>query len=361
MRRLAVWVIDGLPFDPRSRRVLDETLLDWAHEQLTTTTTGRRAAVEARGVASLVRAAFRSVLGDVVRTPWAPLVGRLALAVGLPALLLTFLAYALMWPELRAVAGLSSAIELSALQAVHDVELLIPVLVFLAWAWPGRGAGRPTVGTALVVLLGTLLFTLLLEPSANSRYLEIARSLSPLTPTSSSASPGGRAFLDLYWAVRWSPGAVVFGAVAFKIGLACLAAGLALLAASIRSGRLALERGWLALAPLIYLGVFKLASTSYVSDYFLPETIAGSLGRMLVVALAVLWFARAAWSRPWLLLIPGNLALLWLVVLPDDRLLLYRVFVSGPLPALLALMTTTWAVTVRPVSTPVSATPKVKT
>jgi len=40
MRRIIAWCVAGLPFEPRSRRAIDETLADWAHEEQESPTRG---------------------------------------------------------------------------------------------------------------------------------------------------------------------------------------------------------------------------------------------------------------------------------------------------------------------------------
>ena len=55
MRRAVVAFVRGLPLDRRSRRVLDETLLDCEHEAVGATTVLMRFAVELRSLLSIAR------------------------------------------------------------------------------------------------------------------------------------------------------------------------------------------------------------------------------------------------------------------------------------------------------------------
>src|SRR5262245_29897640 len=86
MRRLIAWLIDGLPFDPRSRRALDETFLGWAHEEKSASgvATGL---VQISGVASIIRAMVRLAGREMTRVPLPWLFRRAALHVILPAVI----------------------------------------------------------------------------------------------------------------------------------------------------------------------------------------------------------------------------------------------------------------------------------
>ena len=67
MRGLLAAFVRGLPLDTRSRRALDEALLDWAHETARANTFAGRCVVEARSVVSLGRALTSVVACDVSR------------------------------------------------------------------------------------------------------------------------------------------------------------------------------------------------------------------------------------------------------------------------------------------------------
>src|SRR5262245_29641158 len=117
MRCAIAWLIDGLPFDPRSRRALDETMLDWAHEQRNAPTLGRRVLVQLRAAVAIARAVASAVVGDIVRTPWMPLTFRALVVLVTPLVAITCYSYAVFWPDLRLAAGMPTAVELSALQS----------------------------------------------------------------------------------------------------------------------------------------------------------------------------------------------------------------------------------------------------
>src|SRR5262245_66273402 len=87
MRRLVTWLLDGLPFDPRSRRALDETLLDWGHEE--DAEHSKRWLVGISGALAVLRALVVSTCRETVSLPFAWLVKRTALFGVLPAMLLT--------------------------------------------------------------------------------------------------------------------------------------------------------------------------------------------------------------------------------------------------------------------------------
>ena len=87
MRRLVAALLDCLPFDPRSRRAVDETLFDWAHEEASAASASRRLATLVRALAAVAPALLVASLSEARRVPAGWLAGRLALFLGVPALM----------------------------------------------------------------------------------------------------------------------------------------------------------------------------------------------------------------------------------------------------------------------------------
>jgi hypothetical protein len=76
MRRLVTRFLDGLPCDPRSRRALDETLLDWAHEVHAEGSPVRQALIALRNLFAVVRAVVESTARGLIHVPYGWLAGR---------------------------------------------------------------------------------------------------------------------------------------------------------------------------------------------------------------------------------------------------------------------------------------------
>src|SRR5262245_44287600 len=83
MRQLLERLLTGLPFDGRGRRAIDETLLDWAHEEALASSAWQRAWTTTRALAGLTRSVAAALTLDVAHIPYGWLLGRLLL-IGLP-------------------------------------------------------------------------------------------------------------------------------------------------------------------------------------------------------------------------------------------------------------------------------------
>jgi hypothetical protein len=147
MRRAIGWFVGGLPFDARSRRAIDETLLDWDGEATEAKTAWERTVTEVRGAASIARVASLSVLRESVDFSWLRGLGRrFAVATGV-AVLMTFSTY----PYYEEFG--SGAIVLSlALVPSMVATILVPALL-LTIAWRPVHQRAPAFGAAVLVAL----------------------------------------------------------------------------------------------------------------------------------------------------------------------------------------------------------------
>ncbi|MEZ5317752.1 MAG: hypothetical protein R2752_10160 [Vicinamibacterales bacterium] len=146
MRRL----LDGIPLDPRSRRAIDETLLDWAAEAARRASGLSRAWTGVCGVAAVSRVLAAALVRDGLATPWGSTAVRfwiVAVPVAFCGVWMTGYFAPLLalpvsaWPEPLAALALAS------------LPAVLPLVVFyVAATWP---AGRrvPGVGLLLMVAL----------------------------------------------------------------------------------------------------------------------------------------------------------------------------------------------------------------
>ena len=343
MRCVVTWVIDGLPLDPRSRRALDETLLDWAHEEAEANSLRQQAATMFRAIAAVSRAVTSAVGQEVIHLPCYWLAGRVVLCAAIPSA-------ALMWffyrgtTELRALAPAWTGIELSALLVPHELEILLP-LVFLVASASAMARRAPSIGLALVASSATLLFCLWLEPAANSRFWSEATALwQPTHPHSSYGSRGwglsavARAMQD--WAH------VIFGFLAFKIALSGLAGALAWLGAvdPFRGGVWRRAALWIAIPVLYVGGLLVFSGGDVINDYMLtaprPATWCCAWA---FASLAIVVFIRATRGRRWWLLAPVVFVCVMQFVLPDDWRFLYRAYDSNVAPWWMGIIAVTIA------------------
>ena len=347
MRRVVAALLAVLPFDPRSRRALDETLLDWAHEEARARSAPQRAVTSLRGPAGVARAFAWAVLQETGHVPYGWLAGRIAMFVLLPAALMAVWLYAHMWPGLVALASTGSRLELSGLLVPHEIEVLLPVMFFLAAACARGERHLPGLGLALVASALTLAFTGWIEPLANHRFAVAANVLWwPGHPNSGFGGPGAETTLPTLWSLAYATReSYVFSYglyyVVLKTGVALLAGALVLLAVAARPTAHAQGRWLLLLAPFLYLGAMELldgGGSNHNGDYIVlgPRLAPWWLAVIgLAMAAALL---RATRGRRWWLLPPPVLACLLRFTLPDDWLFLYRAYTTGAAPWLMAVI-----------------------
>lgn len=284
MRRVIAWVVDGLPFEARSRRALDETLVDWAHEEQEESTTGGRVLVGVRGALAVARVASISLVRETTDFSWCRgLASRLrvfAAVVTLAALALTLAA---------TLPGLGARTLGLALTIVPALLLgFLPAAVFLMLAWRPEGRSLPTVGTACVVTLAALAFGLLVVSPSNELFATLALDAIKAKYGVSDplgATAGTRPAFRNEFIMMWT------------VSQACLVGAVVLFAAAVARQSPLSNRWWLAGVPVaaaVSSAVVKFAIglplllAFHIGDRsVLPHLLAAWTMAILVLVLAV--------------------------------------------------------------------------
>jgi hypothetical protein len=228
-----------LPWDRRSRRALDETLLDWDYERADAGTGWRRATVDLAAVAALTRTVTASAMAEVGRTPFGPLLLRLVPLTLAATTLMLLGPISGVWRNLTGTAN--TAFVLSLLLVPQAIFIALPFTLFLSLTADRRRL-TPVVGLASLTLVLSLAIAGWGMPLANQAFREIAYEVkrheapgsryAPPTPglaelTASDLLPRAaaqpRARTLLLWKVGWAllAGAMVWlgAAVASLSGL----------------------------------------------------------------------------------------------------------------------------------------------
>ena len=121
--------------------VLDETMLDWAHEADAASSAAGRFAAAARGCLAVARAAGVTTLDEVAHLPIAWLAGRIFVFALLPTLALC--------TGLMVIGHV--ALGLIAMITPGVLTSMIPAAVVLSLAWRPTGRALPAMGTAVMV------------------------------------------------------------------------------------------------------------------------------------------------------------------------------------------------------------------
>ena len=173
MRKTTAWLLLSLPFGDRSRRAIEETLLDWAHEEATATTHVGRAWVTARALVGVARSVAGAVALDVAHVPYGWLLRRLIL-VGLPPGAL--LAGKPLFDNAANMAGRGvDAVTISALLALlvpQALSVVLPLALFWAVLFPPREERVPAIGVAVLGFMAVLTLTGWVAPYANQEFRE---------------------------------------------------------------------------------------------------------------------------------------------------------------------------------------------
>lgn len=146
MRGLLAAFVRGLPLDARSRRALDEALLDWAHETARANTLAGRCVVEARSVMSLGRALASVVACDVSELPNLSLVRRLALVGLLPMVFLSVVGNG--FPRLLTGSSMLVWIDSVVTDSVALLPGWLPMALFYVVARRAPDCRLPVLGVA---------------------------------------------------------------------------------------------------------------------------------------------------------------------------------------------------------------------
>jgi hypothetical protein len=147
MRRVVRAIVDGLPLDARSRRVMDEALLDWTHEAASSSSIGARVCVDVRSVVSIVRALVLVSVRETTAIPIAWLAGRVVLFGLLPALVFVMAAPGRL-PRLLAELPALQGAEVTLAIAIETLVVTLPLALFYTVAWRPATRSLPTVGMA---------------------------------------------------------------------------------------------------------------------------------------------------------------------------------------------------------------------
>ena len=332
----------AIPFVPRARRLIDETLGDREFELARPTNPVRRLAVAALSLAGLCRALTAAVALDVAAVSVLPLLRRLAIFGGMPALVIV----TLLRPSLTPVEELAmpgTILMLRALAVVGSLEMLLPIGFFLAVAWPSTRQ-LPVIGTAAIAGLSASFLALVAAPAAQFYYNALSADVWNLF------HPNGVRFVvptDFYSGTfigrsLWLGPFV--GQVPFKVGLGVLASALVILGWRIPPARSRLSRLNLVAVCLAVIGGLSLLSMDGV---FLKYSIGQAtlvnnftwLCRLVfllaVAAVALLGMRRLRWYGN----VGGVLTMSLLIVsLPADWQDLYALLVAGYAPVILSVI-----------------------
>ena len=236
MKRLLTWLIGGLPFGPRSRRAIDETLADWTHEADTAPTAARRALVSLQGMLSIGRVVSIAVVREAVDLSWCHGLGRRCGVVAVIALLLAFTSSVPMMdgpgPQALVIGALGVPLLLLA---------MLPPAVFLIFAWRPVSRTVPTLGAAALLAVAVLALAGWLVPLSGEAINALLRGSVDLTIDSSSTPP-------------LTPREAVMAVT----GWAGLAGASAICAAMLAKRSPLVSRLWLLAVPVIYLALIPL-------------------------------------------------------------------------------------------------------
>jgi hypothetical protein len=160
MRRAVDAFVRGLPLDDRSRRVLDETLLDWELEAVGAPTPSSRFVVELRSLLAVARAFVFVSVRDLPRVPAWWLLGRLALFGVVPvAILMSFSRDP--WPIQTLRLG------------IKVLAGWLPLAFFYSIAWRPAARRPPILAVAVCGSALIAAFVLYISPHVMWRFYEL--------------------------------------------------------------------------------------------------------------------------------------------------------------------------------------------
>jgi hypothetical protein len=168
VRRAVTSLLAALPFEPRSRRAIDETLLDWAHEADGAETPGRRFVVHARSGAGLLRALVVSSALETLRLPLHWFASRVVVLLALPSVVLVLASYGFSPSAAREA---SATYRHALLLLVPDAAAwLAPMAFFYFAVWAPRQRCPPVIGVALAASVCTFVVAGWIAPVSNQRF-----------------------------------------------------------------------------------------------------------------------------------------------------------------------------------------------
>jgi lipopolysaccharide export LptBFGC system permease protein LptF len=191
VRRLAEALLAFFPFDARSRRAIDQTLLDWAHEVQAAETAIQRAGVSFLSSLALLRTLVFCGAAEAWRVPAAWFVSRLLILMIVPAVLLSWPTYNAFASDLRFPSA--RAFQAFALLLPNVATFIAPLAFFYFPAWMPRRRNVPVLGVALLATGITLVAAGWVVPAANQRFREVVYT------TLSGDTPHWTAHLERGW------------------------------------------------------------------------------------------------------------------------------------------------------------------
>ncbi len=339
----------ALPFAPRGRRIVDETLRDLEHEAAAAETALAKIAATTRGAAAVGRALTFATAFDVIAVPATWLARRVLLFAVLPPLALVIVVS----PQLSKIERLATTdtvLLLRLLNVISEMEVLLPVAFFLALAWPSAKRNAPTVGVAVVAFMTTLLLAGWIAPAAGLQWQRVAGQLWNLFHPTGPRYAVPDEFFYFYFPTfirrSFQLGPWV-GEVPFKVGLAILAGSLAMLGDALRQRRtrrlalLVIALAVLGALSVLTTGTSLLLSSAFMRYFAWPCAIALGVCCAIVVIRAV-----QAMRRFWVAVIVAGVVATSLS-LPSDWRVLYSALGAGYAPVIVAVIVLVCSVRLR--------------
>jgi hypothetical protein len=231
MRSIIAWCIDQLPFEPRSRRAIAETLADWTHEQLEAPSRNRSTLASVRGVLAIVRVVSFALVRETTDFGWNR---GLARRWGYVAALTIALAFVTVVPMIDAAGP--QTIALALLGVPLPLLAVLPPAIFLVLAWHPVARVGPTAGTACFLCLITLVLAGWLVPFSSDLLNATLR------------SPAGPSGPESDLSSRLTPSQIALAVT----GWSSLVGATAICAAAVARRSPLVSRWWLAGVPAIY-------------------------------------------------------------------------------------------------------------
>jgi hypothetical protein len=236
MRRIIALCVAGLPFERGSRRAIDETLADWAHEEREVPTRGRRFRAAVQGVLSIACVVSISLVRETVDPAWSR---GLARRWGLVTAIVMMMAMATSAPMAGALGG--RTLTLAVLNVPLALLAVLPPAIFLMFAWRPVSRAVPTAGTACFLAVAVLALAGWLVPLSSDFLNDVLRGSLDVTIDRDYPAPLSRS-----------------EALLAVTGWAALAGATAVCAAMVARRSPLRSRWWLAGVPAIYVALIPL-------------------------------------------------------------------------------------------------------
>lgn len=284
MRRAIAWLLGGLPFDARSRRAIDETLLDWEGEATEAKTLAEVTGAEIHGVASILRVTALSVLRESIDFSWCRGLGRRFLRFAAVTAVLGVLATAAAVSDLG-----TAALALGTLLASVISLWFLPSALLLIIAWRPLTRTGPAFGAS--VLVGLMMFVAVwwllpvvsdpLNEIIQARIRALAEAGVPGFAGPPPRNPAESPAIDM-------------------AGIVCLVAGAVMFAGALARKSALHSRWWLVGVPLIHsigLGILGFAIGVVCLWIRAPHLLPLTRGFAMLSIAAALFAVSFFWQR----------------------------------------------------------------